>query len=259
MLNICFGADERTLLRFGLPDEQSTYSFEGLDCGRIHPDNFEQARKEWIYNAYALCSEEEKEQMVKEAFQRHAYILKIAALNKEIRIWYASNPESMCGFFHLVHSLKDIDCKIYVVEMPSHIGCLPKHHDRSWSETEPDDIQPCLKYQRLISALERETYEFIWNLLANENAELRVNINGRITSVPADYLDNEILSYAPINVEFRFGDLVGLAMQSPHYMFPTFIAKRIEAMILNKKITLVKRSDDPEYNDSRTIIRVTQP
>lgn len=258
MLNICFSAGECMLLKFGLPDERSTYSFEGLNYGRIHSSDFEKAREEWIFNVYALCSEDEKKQMVSEAFQRHADILKIAKRDKELRIWYASNPETMCGFFHLIHSLHGIDCKIYVVEMPSNIGCLPKHHDRSWAETDLDDIQPSLKYQRLIGNLERETYEQIWKLLSNENTELRVNMNGRITSVPVDYLDNEILSYAPINVEFKFGNLAGLAMQSPHYMSPTFIATRIEAMISNGKITLVERSVDPEYNGARTILRVKQ-
>ena len=258
MLNICFNGGERTILALGLSGERSTYGFEHLNCGLIHPENFEQARKEWIYNAFATCSEKKKKQMVKEAFERHADILKKAASNKEIRIWYASNPASMCGFFHLVHSLKGVDCNIYVVGMPSDIGCLPKHHDRSWLEANVDDIQPCLKHQRLISALERESYELIWDTLATENAKLRVNINGIITSVPIDYLDNEILSHVPANTNLRFASFVGYAMRSPHYMSPEFIAERIEGMISNGKITLVERSDDPEYNDARTIVRVEQ-
>lgn len=256
MLNICFSVSEATVLSFELSDERSTYGFESLDCGRIHPSDFAKAREEWVYNAYPLCSENEKKQILSDAFQRHSDILKEAERSKELRIWYASNPASTCGFFHLVHSLHGIDCKIYVVELPSSTGGLSEYRDRSWDEIDPDDIRPSLKHQRLLDSLEREAYERIWELLFNENAELRINVNGRITSVPLDHLDNEILSYAPLNTNFKFGNLVGLAMKSAHYMHPSFIASRIEAMISNRKIALIERSDDPEQNDFCTILRV---
>ena len=38
MLNICFNGGELTLLKLGLPNEESTYSYENLDLGRIHPN-----------------------------------------------------------------------------------------------------------------------------------------------------------------------------------------------------------------------------
>lgn len=255
MLNIGFNGSEYTLLRLGLPDEESIFGYENLDWGRIHPNDFDNARSELIYKSYAPCSEAEKRQMIEEAKERHNYIIKAAKAHKDLRIWCASNPASQCGLFYTVHSLKGIDCRIFIVNMPSDIGCLPPDYDRSWMEADPDDVKPCLGLQREISAPERQIYEQIWEMLANENAELRVNIKGRITSVDVNYFDDEILSYAPINQNFKLANLAGYALQCPRYLSPSLVEDRIEAMILQGRITLVKRSDDPEFNGS-TILRV---
>ena len=255
MLNICFNGGECTLLKFGLPDEESTFSYEDLDWGRIHPKDFDISREELIYKSFAACSETEKRQMIQEARERHNNIIKAAKNHRDLRIWCASNPASQCGLFYTIHSLKGIECRIFIVNMPSDIGCLPPDYDRSWAETDPDDIEPCLCLQREIGAEERQIYEQIWEMLARENAELRVNIKGRITSVAVDYFDDEILSYAPIDKDFKLGNLAGYALQCPRYLSPSFVEDRIEAMISQGRITLVKRSDDPEFNNA-TILRV---
>ena len=255
MLNICFNGGELTLLKLGLPNEESTYSYENLDLGRIHPNEFDTAREELIYKSFAACSKIEKQQMIKDARDRHNNIINAAKKHVDLRIWCASNPASQCGLFYTIYSLKGIDCRIFIVNMPSDIGCLPPDYDRSWTETEPDDIESCLCLQREIKMAERQIYEQIWEMLANENAELRINIEGRITSVAVDYFDDEILSYAPIGEDFRLGNLAGYALQCPRYLSPSFVEDRIESMINQGRITLVERSDNPEFNGT-TIIRV---
>ena len=52
-----------------------------------------------------------------------------------------------------------------------------------------------------------------------------------VQSVPIDYLDSEILAYAPLDEDFLEQNLVGWAMQSRHYMIPSFIEERINVMI----------------------------
>ena len=255
MLNICFNSGEHTLLRLGLPMEKSIYSYEDLDWGRIHSNDFDTAREELIYKSFASCSEIEKKKIIKEARERHNDIIKAAKMHQDLRIWCASNPAAQCGLFYTIHSLKGIDCRIFIVNMPNSIGCLPIDHDRSWLEAEPDDVEPCLNFQREISAPERQVYEQIWEMLANENAELRVNIKGRITSVPVDYFDDEILSYAPVNRDFKLANLAGYVLQCPRYLNPSFVEDRIETMIAQGRITLVKRSDIPDFNGA-TILRI---
>ena len=255
MLNICFDAGECSLLKFGLGNEKVTYGYEDLDLGRIHSDDFNVAREKLIYQKHTDCSEDEKREMVEEANERYRDILKSAERDKELRIWCASNPASQCGLFHTVHSLNGIDCRIFIVNMPAELGHRPPSGDKSWLEADESDIKPCLLMQREISELERRIYEQIWETLANENSELRVNIDGRITSVAIDYLDDEIISYAPANVDFKWGALSGYALQSPYYLSPSFVDRRIEAMITNGRISVVKRSDDPESYNS-TLLRV---
>ena len=254
MLNICFNGGERTLLELSLPGEEFIHSYEDLDLGHIHPNNFNIAREEWINKTYASYSESEKKHMLNEAHLRHNYIIETAKNTKKLCIWCASNPASQCGLFYTIHTLKGIDCKIFVVDMPSDIGCLPPTHDRSWGEAEPAEIEPCLQMQREMSEAERQIYEQIWEILIKENAELRININGRITSVPVDYFDEYILSTAPSHIDFKLGTLVGYALQCSHYLNPNFVEYRIERMISDGMITLVQRSTDPDFNNA-TILR----
>ena len=256
MLNICFEGGENSILKLGIPYEECTYSYEDLDLGRIHPNDFDAAREQLIYKPYSPLSESEKREYIEEARKRHNYIIDTVKKNKELRIWCASNPASQCGLFYTIYSLKGIDCRIFIVNMPQDIGCLPPHYDRSWSEVDPDDIEPCLELQREISPPERQIYEQIWEMLSKENAELRINIKGRITSVYANYFDDEILSYAPINKDFKLANLVGAALRCTHYLSPNFIEDRIECMVNQGRITVVKRSDDPALNGF-TILHVS--
>ena len=255
MLNVCFSGGERTLLRLALPNEEVTYGYEDLDWGRIHPNDFDVSREEVIDKSFAFCSESEKKQMIEEARERHRSIITAAKKHQDLRIWCSSNSASLCGLLYVVYSLKGIDCRIFIVDMPNDIGCLPLEYDRSWAEAEPCDVEPCLSLQREITEPERQVYEQAWERYIRENAELRINLNGRLTSVDVHYFDDEILSYAPIGEDFLLGNLVGMSLQIPRYLNPSFVEDRIEAMITQGRIAVVERNADPEYNNL-TVLRI---
>lgn len=80
---------------------------------------------------------------------------------------------------------------------------------------------------------------------------------GRIHPNDFDNAREELVykSNAPINQNFKLANLAGYALQCPRCLNPSFVEDRIEAMIVQDRITLVKRSDDPEFKGS-TILRV---
>lgn len=259
MLNVCFGDSEAGMLKCALRGETVTYSHRLLDLGGIDAQHFAEGRRKWIDSFFSMCSKRTRSKIWKEDRKRFDQIIETATREKELRIWFASSPHSRCGLYYLVYSLQHIDCQIYVVEMPTNIGYREEGFDKSWAEATPEEARNCLKLERLLSIEERNDISRKWAKLAEENAELRLNVNGEVTSLPIDYLDEEIMSYAPKDKEFKLGNLVGTTLgKCVHAVSDAFISDRIEAMIESGLFVVV--GDRPkkarEYY-SKTFIRVS--
>ena len=157
----------------------------------------------------------------------------------------------------MIYSLKDVDCAIYIVEMPGNLGFREPPYDKFWGETDPFKVGDCLKLQRQLTSEERARFTHLWEKLAMENEELRLNVNGQITSLSADYIDNEILSHAPRSGNFSIGKLVGETLgKSLHYLCDTFVSLRVESMIDGGIFTVVEDTSTPE-NYYKTILRLS--
>ena len=246
MLNVCFEEGVFYLIRDGL-SEKSVCSYVDLCYGRISPEDFDEVRKQRINRVYAECSQKECDEMIFDEKARFECIIKCAVKDKELRLWYANNSADKCGLYHLVHALKDVDCKIFVVKMPDCIGSRSPVGEKSWGEADLDHFAACLPLAKELSAKERDTMADKWERLAALNSELRITIAGEVISVPVDYLDNVILSYAPDDSDFCAGYLVGQAFRYEAHCFNwDFVECRIEYMIKNGKLAVVERKDDPE-------------
>lgn len=246
MLNVCFDECAFFTMKLGLREE-SSHSYYALSYGSIKPEMFDRVREKRIHQIYKACSLEERNEMIAEEKQRFNDIIDAAKRDKEIRIWYANNSSDKCGLYHLVHALQGVDCRIFVVEMPSRIGFRDSSWEKAWGEGEPEDFAACLHWARELSREERETMSQKWRKLENENAILRVMLDGEITSVPADYLDDVILSNAPENVDFKAGNMVGYTLgRSVHYITCGYVEWRIEELIKQRRLIVVHRDDDPE-------------
>ncbi len=256
MLNVCFGDCECGMLKVALDGEPVTYSHRALEIGQITPARFTEARRKWIDSAFSVCSKRRRAKIWKEDCKRFKKIVDAAKKEKNLRIWCASSARAKCGLYHLIYSLQGIDCALYVVEMPSYVGFRRPPFDKSWGEADSDEARDCLKFQRKLTKEECVQFAQIWEKLATENAELRLNINGQITSLPVGYLDNEIVRRAPKNSEFKLGWLVGEMLgKSTHILFNTFVSDRIEALIDSGEFAVVKKMRDPkEYYNS--ILRI---
>ncbi len=246
MLNVCFDECAFGAMRFGL-QEESNYSYYALAYGPIKPEVFDEVREKRIHQIYEACSLEERNEMIAEEKQRFNDIIDAAKRDKEIRIWYANNSSDKCGLYHLVHALQGVDCRIFAVEMPSSIGFRDPSWEKAWGEGDPEDFAACLHLAKELRQEEREIMSKKWQRLESENAILRVMVDGEVTSVPADYLDDVILSNAPDGVDFKAGNMVGYTLgRSAHYITCGYAEWRTEELIKQGKLIVVHRDDDPE-------------
>ena len=248
MLNVCFGDSEAAALRFALHglQEEVCRSYERLDLGKISIDNMENARWQWM-NEFDAPNGDIKKWWTdtKSCYHR---ILDTAKAEKELRIWYASSPDSRCGMYQIVYDLRDVDCKIFVVEMPDDVGYRRAPEDKCWSEANPYEMRDCLSLERELNQEEKIFYAGEWERLSQENAELRLNIDGKIASVSIDYLDDEILTHVPKSKSIKFPRVIGSMLgASRHAICDSFVVSRVYAMIEEGRIEITEGSMDDYF------------
>ena len=263
MLDICFGASECGMLKYALRKSHNgvTYSFCGLEFGKIDEENFIESRKKWIDFAFAICSPKERKKILKEEVARFNEIIETAKKGEVLRIWCATTPCAKSGFYHLIYHLQGIDCPILVVEMPASFSSYrsgDENVDHSWGEVEPKMMEKGVLLQRELLREERDITASKWAKLVEENADLRLNIDGELTSVPIDYMDKEIMDAAPLE-EFKMVTLIGFILaHSRHGVSDSFIAERIEALIERNDLTVIKRAKKREDYYRDTILKRTK-
>ncbi len=246
MINVCFDECVFGAMKFGLK-EKSTYSYYGLCYGQIALETFDEIRIKRINKLYSLCSQRERNRMIKKEKQRFDDILNVAKREKTLRIWYANNASDKCGLYHLIDALQEVDCKIFAVQMPSDIGYRDSDWEKSWGEAEPEHFYTCLPLARELKSDERDAMSRKWQQLVIENSLLRIIEDGEVKSVPVDSLDNIILSNAPDDLDFKAGNMVGCTLGcSAHYFSVAFVEWRVEEMIKNGILSVIEKDEDPE-------------
>ena len=254
MIDICFSENECGMLKMALGKNDVVCGWSLLDQGKLAAPDFDSARKEWIDEFFWRSSNRKKHMYYIKDKRQADDILKRAKEGEIPRIWVSSCPRSRCGFFQLIHSLRDIADTVYVVEMPNDTGYDKSGTDRSWGEADPDMAAECLTLQRELSAEEKKYYSDYWERLVAENTELRVNEIGYIKSVPKDYLDEEIYSYSPdgeVSIIKVMAEMIG---RSKHIITDSFVLERIETMIKQGRYEIIKTEPGKDYY-TKTVIK----
>lgn len=255
MINVCFDSSVCSAMKCGL-GEKSTYVYEGLCYGKINPEYFDGTRKLRIDRIYSFSAPTERDRLFLEEKNCFESLIKQIKRDKEARIWYANNASDRCGLYHLVYRLQEIDCKIYAIEMPSNIGFRNPSWEKGWEEAKPKDFKECLPLTREISIEERNELSEKWEKLIEENADFRTIISGEVASVPADYLDKKIIELLPCDIEFKLGNLIGLALgMIPQYLSCGFIEWRVEELIKQGALIMATDNKDPECRNMKILKR----
>lgn len=170
----------------------------GMDMGDIRGSVLSDARKELcrqIFSADPWNEESEipdtSEKYWAGCVKDHRHLLQRASAGEPVRIWCSGTPHSVCGFYSVLHLLRDTDCIITAVRMPEYCE-LPDgtvFSARSFAELPPGDLAGFLPLESKVPDALRFGYAAYWEQLQRENAPLRAVINGKLHSVGADFYD----------------------------------------------------------------------
>lgn len=171
---------------------------------------------------------------------------KVRSSDGPLRIWTSHNPDELCGFCHLLTLLPQ-NADIRVIKLPEYEVCghtLTIHN--SWGEVLPERFGAYLPLEKPLSAIERRHYTNLWRQLQRENGPLRAVVNGRLTTVGADFYDAFILrELAKQPEEFHEARLIGEILGKYQLgISDSLIALRIEDFISRGILAPVTRSED---------------
>lgn len=211
----------------------------GLAMGDIRVDPFGSQRRAFLQSL--VCDDDEAfadyaAQQLQQAKKSLDTILARSASGEPIRVWYSDCPDEICGFYHLM-TLLDEKADVRAVKLPE-MEEISDHTVRSysgWGEVEPKLWHRYTELEKPVSALMRRQCRTIWRRLQEENAPLRVVLNGRLVSAGADIYDHYILrELDEMPEEFQEARLIGNVLGKNQLGFGDWlVAQRIENMIEN--------------------------
>ena len=237
-----------------------------LSVGDISGDGVCRRRLETLNCMFGMYPEGAGSSAAKEIFDRACKDLETIRqrldAGEQVRIWYSSHPDEMCGLhWFLTQLVQDMpSTKVSIVKLPDweiKEQTLAVH--TGWGEVDPDEWHRYANLQKEVSPVFVSAAASKWRQLQEENAVLRAVINGRLFSVPEDFYDYFIRSEIENqNDEFQEGQLIGRILGKYQLgISDGWLAMRIEKMIENGKLQIITNapSDCPAYH--RVIRKIT--
>lgn len=145
-----------------------------------------------------------------------------------LRIWYSGQPDELCGLHWLLAKLQPLrsTAPIYLVELPS------RERASSWGGAAPGDYGRYASLQVPLSPTLLDACAKRWQRLSQENAPLRVNLNGRLQSVNIDFYDSFLLRAIEEQPEtFSLAGLIIRLAQTKPGLRVDWLTLRTERMI----------------------------
>lgn len=194
-----------------------------------------------LYGCWDLDLEKQVTNDLNRAAKDLERIRKKLAEGEILRVWYSQMPDEMCGFYWLMHQLRDIkDASILAVKMPQYENkddnTIITHN--GWGDIAPEDWGRFAKYTVPVLDAERRFAANKWVDLEKENAPLRAVLNGTLHSVSIDIYDRFIrreIEKQP--VEFNEAMVIGNVLGRYQLgISDGFIHSRIENMVENGEL-----------------------
>ncbi len=218
-----------------------------------------------------LCSiweTDRTEQHIDEQLQNAAAalsaVLERSSDGEPVRIWYSHNPDELCGLYWLMAQLQPLrpHGQVSLIKLPewevSDNDTIVRH--TGWGEIRPGEWGRYLPLQREANATFISGCAAHWRQLQEENAPLRVLLNGQLVSAPADIYDSFILrEIAAQKEEFVEAHVIGAVLGTYQLgLGDAWVALRIDAMVDSGLLLPVTEApaDEPSY---RRILRKAAP
>ena len=256
-IEVLFGESEAGSMKFaksmqeaGDPEKVICLGFM-LDVGDIKEPADSQYRKDLICSMYLQEQWGRDEELNEECSKLgDVYCSELKRLQRylaegeSVRIWYSNAPYSVCGFYHLCSILQDCENDIIVVKLPEY----EVRQDNTivtyshWGEVSPEVFAQYLSHEKKLCKMELKMYAWNWLELWEDNSPLRAVVNGRVIGVPEDFYDFLIwksITEKPEKEARVIGDILG---NNPFGVGDWWYAKRIDCLIGQGKIKVVKDS-----------------
>ena len=218
-----------------------------LSTGDISGDCLQEARRESLTRLLALFPEE-REYALKDLEQARMNLERLlarAGTGEPIRIWYSSQAWEYCGMCYLVAELQarlPSLPEIHLVKLPHEVQQAAKIVAyMGWGDVEPEEVCDLLRLEEVADLPRLRQAQGTWLRLQEDNAPLRVEINGIMQSVPEDFYDPFIrreVERAPR--EFLQAEVIGEVMGRYQLgIGDTWIAARMEKLLQSGELEAV--------------------
>lgn len=240
--------------------QSDLYCFDiALSIGEITETEIGSQRRAVLEMMHSIWSLDNLAQQIDEKLQNTrdslVSLLKRCAAGEPIRIWYSHNPDEMCGMFWLISQLRPIKNRgsVYLVKLPEW-----EYRDESticsyngWGDIGPGEWG---RYQAIQQEAKPAFFSLCaakWSQLKEENAPLRVFLNGHLQSAAEDiydsYINREIDKQPETFVEAMVvGDVLGRYQLG---IGAVWVSLRIEKMIEQGILTVAEKApaEEPIY------------
>lgn len=160
-------------------------------------------------------TDQSAQQLFKDVQQQLARLQVAIANGDALRIWCSETAEDQLGFLWLCDQLKKVAVPVTQVKVPLDSACAaptPVYQQfTGLGEMDPQQVLTGQLPETTVTLAQRQAYSCAWQSLATENAALRVALNGRPTSVPADFLDTWFLPY--VHSELSVDEVLGQLLE----------------------------------------------
>lgn len=159
---------------------------------------------------------------------------------KNIRIWYSSKTSEDLNMYLYILNLiykKNNNINVYAID-------IYKQNNKyySLSECSEEEIENLLQYKNKLSHKDLKTFSDIWDKLVEENADLRLIIDGKLTSLPLTYLTNKLLNKLSSYKEIEESKFISLfKIETSHLIDNYYTIEDIISKLIKEHKIIIKR------------------
>ena len=243
---------------------EDIYCFDiALSVGDISDNGLGEQRKAVLRNMLFVCPVEDLEYQIEEIVQKANSALSSVkeryTNGAEIRIWYSYNPDELCGMNWLMSQLRPLNSPtaIYLVKLP--IWEYGKENTaisrNSWGDIAPGEWGKYIYRQEEARPAFIAACAMKWRQLQEENAPLRVMLNGQLQSVSEDIYDSFIFREIAAQPEqFKMASVIGNVLGKYQLgIGDVWVSNRIDMMIEKGMLEVVQDAPKGELNYRRIL------
>ncbi len=240
------------------------YCFDiALSVGDISDDGLGEQRRNvlrWMLSVgYIKDIEHQVDEKMQNTTKALASVMERYGAGEEVRIWYSDQPDELCGMYWFMTQLHTLNSQttIHLVKLPEwEYGKENTVISRNgWGDVVPSEWGRYIALQEDVRPTFLSACAMKWRQLREENAPLRVMLNGQMQSVPEDIYDSFILREIAIQKdEFKMAVVIGNVLGKYQLgISDVWVAKRIEKMIESGMLVVIEDSPDGEPGYRRVL------